>query len=237
MYALSYDTSSLSKIFLLHSNTLKTLKWFGTLLLNNETLRSDSPLLFNLRDHLVEKQNFHIHPVDSGNAPCFHCIRWTIIGASFCRMFENERPDSNLAIKMTIGMTVPSWKINSTHEHNFHNVTLTFARLVSWCLTRNEAEVCIDLCHVETLFINKCIVIHCVKRPFCEFTTDLADYKFAILLASIKKGLTALECCRKNTFFHIAPKVDQGTDVTFESEQRILHYDNGVFSMAITKFS
>ena len=132
-------------------------------LLYNETLISDGPLVFNFWDHRVGKHLCRLHPVDAGNAPCFHCTRWTILADFFCRIFENERPDANIAIEMTIGMTVPSRTSNSTHEHNFRNVTLTFARLMWWCLTRNEVAVNIDLCQVEPLFIYMYIVINSVK--------------------------------------------------------------------------
>ena len=122
--------------------------------------------MFNFRDQLVDKHICHLHPVDAGNALFFYCTVWTIISASFHRLFENERPDANLFIKMTIGITVPSRPSDSTHEHNFHRVTLTFARSVWWCLTRNEVEVRIDLCHVEPLFVDIYIVIHFVRMLF-----------------------------------------------------------------------
>ena len=124
----------------------------GIFLPNNAMLRSDGPLLFNFRDHLVDKHIFHLHPVDAGNALCFHCTVWTILDPSFSRLFENERPDANIAIEMTIFTTVPYRPSDSTHEHNFRNVMLTFARSIWWCLTRNEVEVRIDLCHLEPLF-------------------------------------------------------------------------------------
>ena len=93
----------------------------------------------------------------------FHCTVWTIIAASFRRLFENESPNANLAIEITVGMTVPYWPRNSMHEHNFCNVTLTFAQFMWWCLTRNKVELCIDLCHIEPTLIDMYIVIHCAK--------------------------------------------------------------------------
>ena len=126
-------------------------------------LRSNSPLLFNFRDHLFEKHLCHLHLVDAGNVIFFHCTGWTILAASSRNIFENERTGVNLAIEMTIGMAVSSRTSDITHEHNVRNVTLNFARSMWWCLTSNKVEVHIDLCHVEPLLIDMYILTHCVK--------------------------------------------------------------------------
>ena len=76
-----------------------------------------------------------------------------------------------------------------------------------------------------------------LKSLFHGFTKEFAKYKRAILLASVKKGLTVMECCRNHPFFRITPKVNRGTDAAFDSERRVLRCDNGLFQMVITKFS
>ena len=76
-----------------------------------------------------------------------------------------------------------------------------------------------------------------LKRWFYRFMKDFANFKRAILLASVKKGLTALECCRNHPFGCITPKADEGIDVAFDSERRVLRCDNGVCRMAVTKLN
>ena len=105
----------------------------------------------------------------------FHCTVWTIIAASFRRLFENESPNANLAIEITVGMTVPSWPSDSTHEHNFHNAILNFSSLMWWCLTSNKAEVHIDLCCVEPPLVNIYIIIHCVKTFIPRVYKELCE--------------------------------------------------------------
>ena len=147
----------------------------GIVLPDNETLISDGILIFNCWDHLVNKHLCNFHPVGASNEIYFHCTRCTVLTYSFCCLFENGRLDANLAIEHTIGMTVPSWPIYCTHAHNLGNILLTFICSMRRLFTRNELEFCIDLCHVELLFINMNIVIHCVKtliprihRGLCE---------------------------------------------------------------------
>ena len=76
-----------------------------------------------------------------------------------------------------------------------------------------------------------------LKHWFRGFTKHFLNFKRAILLASVKKVLTVLECRRNHPFFRITPKVDQEIDVAFDSERRVLRCDNGVCQMVVTKFS
>ena len=79
-------------------------------------------------------------------------------------LFEDERPDSNLAIKVTIGASAPSWPSHSTHEHDFRNVPFAFTLSMGRRLTRNEVKFRVDLCHVEPLYVDVYVFVHCVKR-------------------------------------------------------------------------
>ena len=63
------------------------------------------------------------------------------------------------------------------------------------------------------------------------------DCKRAILLESIKKGLTALEFRNTHPFFCISPKVYLVIKISHGSESRVLSCDNGVFWMDVITFS
>ena len=103
--------------------------------------------------------------------------------------------------------------------------------------TRNKVEVCIDLRHVEPLFIYMYIVVHCVKTLTPHIYEGIFNCKHEILLASYNKVLMALECRNTHKFYRIRAKVDLGIDVAHDSESRFLRCDNVVCWMAATTFS
>ena len=75
-----------------------------------------------------------------------------------------------------------------------------------------------------------------LKYWFRGFVKYLANCKRSILLSSIKKVLTELECHRNHPFCRITPKVDWRIEVSFESERMVIRCDNSVYQMAVTKF-
>ena len=147
----------------------------GIVLLDIATLTSDGTLIFYCRYYLVNKHICNFHPVDAGNALCFHCTRWRILTYSFCCLFEFERLDANISIEHTIGMTAPYRARYCIHEHDLGNIPLTFTCSMRRLSTRNELEVCIELRHVELLFINMYIVIHCVKTLIPQICVGLCE--------------------------------------------------------------
>ena len=133
---------------------------FCIVLLDNSTLQSGGPLSFDSRDHIFDKHLRRFHPIDSGDAFHLLCPFRAVLAASFRRLFEDERPDANLAIEVTIGASVPYWPSHSTHEHDFRNVPFSFKPSVGRRLTRNKVKVRVDLCHVEPLLVDVYVVGH-----------------------------------------------------------------------------
>ena len=68
------------------------------------------------------------------------------------------------------------------------------------------------------------------KLSFCGFTKDFSNCKRAILSASFNKGSTSLECHNTYISFRIIPKVDLVINVAHDSEQRVLRFNNGIYS-------
>ena len=156
----------------------------GIIFLDNATLRSGGPFMFDFWYHLFDQHLRHLHPVDASDTLCFHCARRMILAGSFCCLLKDERLDANLAIKLTFGITIPYWPSHRTHEHAFCDMPLTFTCLMRRCLARDEVVVCIDLGNIEPFFINMYVVVHIVEllspwihKGICEIQTcDLVNF-------------------------------------------------------------
>ena len=75
------------------------------------------------------------------------------------------------------------------------------------------------------------------KRWVRWFMKDFANSKRAILFVSVKKGLTALECCLSHPSFPILYNVVVGIVVAFDNNRIVLRWDKGAFSMRLLTFS
>ena len=69
----------------LHDNTIfPSGVCLGIIFLDNATLRSGGPFMFDFWYHLFDQHLRHLHPIDAVDTLCFHCACQMILARFFC---------------------------------------------------------------------------------------------------------------------------------------------------------